>query len=72
MNSTMFTHVQEVGSAPMQVWQCASVRILEIPPVRLILHPFSNFFELISPSLSVNSPALILSKNSGVFLAKIG
>ena len=21
-----------------------------IPPVRLILHPFSNFFELISPS----------------------
>ena len=27
--------------------------------------------QLSAPSLSVNSPALILTKNSGVFLAKI-
>ena len=33
--------------------------------------PFSGCVR-VSVSLSVNSPALILSKNSGVFLAKIG
>ena len=46
--------------------------ILEFPSVKRPLLQWPLFLLPIIECLSVNSPALILSKNSGVFLAKIG